>query len=63
MAFGNLLGSNLFDVLILAIDDFAYLSGSIYAHVSPVHTVSAITACLMSGVVIVALAYWPVSRV
>lgn len=63
MAFGNLLGSNLFDVLILAIDDFAYLPGSIYAHVSPVHAVSAITACLMSGVVIVALAYRPVSRV
>lgn len=63
MAFGNLLGSNLFDVLILAIDDFAYLPGAIYAHVSPVHTVSAITACLMSGIVIVALAYRPVSRV
>ena len=63
MAFGNLLGSNLFDVLILAIDDFAYLPGSIYVHVSPVHAVSAITACLMSGVVIVALAYRPVSRV
>lgn len=63
MAFGNLLGSNLFDVLILAIDDFAYLPGAIYAHVSPVHAVSAITACLMSGIVIVALAYRPVSRV
>lgn len=63
MAFGNLLGSNLFDVLILAIDDFAYLPGAIYAHVSPVHAVSALTACLMSGIVIVALAYRPVSRV
>lgn len=62
MAIGNLLGSNLFDVLILAIDDFAYLPGSIYAHVSPVHAVSAISASLMSGVVIVALAYRPVSR-
>jgi cation:H+ antiporter len=63
MAIGNLLGSNLFDVLILALDDFAYLKGSIYAGVSPVHAVSAITACLMSGAVIVALAYRPVSRV
>ncbi|ABD68874.1 sodium/calcium exchanger membrane protein [Rhodoferax ferrireducens T118] len=63
MAIGNLLGSNLFDVLILAIDDFAYLPGAIYAHVSQVHAVSAITACLMSGVVIVSLAYRPVSRV
>lgn len=63
MAIGNLLGSNLFDVLILAIDDFAYWPGAIYAHVSEVHAVSAITACLMSGVVIVSLAYRPVSRV
>jgi cation:H+ antiporter len=63
MAIGNLLGSNLFDVLILAIDDFAYRPGAIYAHVSQVHAVSAITACLMSGVVIVSLAYRPVSRV
>lgn len=63
MAFGNLLGSNLFDVLILALDDFAYLRGAIYAHVSPVHAVSALGACLMSGIVIVALACRPLSRV
>ncbi|MDO9198685.1 sodium:calcium antiporter [Rhodoferax sp.] len=63
MAIGNLLGSNLFDVLILAIDDFAYLPGSIYMDISPIHAVSAISAGLMSGVVIVALAYRPVSRV
>ncbi len=63
MAFGNLLGSNLFDVLILVIDDFAYTPGSLYNHVSTVHAVSAITATLMSGIVIVSLAYRPVSRV
>jgi len=63
MAFGNLLGSNLFDVLILAIDDVAYVPGSLFAGVSEVHTVSAITACLMSGVVIVSLAVRPTSRV
>lgn len=63
MAFGNLLGSNLFDVLILAIDDFAYRAGPIYQHVSPAHAVSAISAALMSGVVIVALACRPLSRV
>lgn len=63
MAVGNLLGSNLFDVLILALDDFAYLPGPIYAQVSPVHGVTAITACMMSGAVIVALTYRPLSRV
>lgn len=63
MALGNLLGSNLFDVLILAIDDYAYLPGPLYAQVSPLHAVSALSACMMTGVVIVALTYRPVSRV
>ncbi|OGB50897.1 MAG: cation transporter [Burkholderiales bacterium RIFOXYD12_FULL_59_19] len=63
MAVGNLLGSNLFDVLILAIDDVAYVKGAIYAQVSLVHAATAITACLMSGIVIVSLASRPTWRV
>jgi cation:H+ antiporter len=63
MAVGNLLGSNLFDVLILAIDDVAYVKGSIYAQVSPVHAATAVVACLMSGIVIVSLASRPTRRV
>lgn len=63
MAVANLLGSNLFDVLILAADDLAFRAGSLYEHISPIHTVSAVTAALMSGAVVVALAYKPVSRV
>lgn len=63
LALGNLLGSNLFDLVILAIDDFAYLRGPLFADVSLLHAGSALTACLMSAVVIVALVYRPVSRV
>ncbi len=63
MAIGNLLGSNLFDVLILAIDDMAYVAGPLYARVSPLHLLSALSACLMSGAVVVGLAYRPASRV
>lgn len=63
MAIANLLGSNLFDVLILAMDDLAYRSGHLYAQVSPIHAVSALIACLMTGAVVVALVYRPVSRV
>lgn len=63
MAFANLLGSNLFDVLILALDDLALRSGSLYAQVSPMHAVSAMSATLMSGAVVIALVYRPVSRV
>lgn len=63
LAIGNLLGSNLFDVLILAIDDLAYRPAALYAHVSPMHTLSALTGSVMSGVVVVALAYRPASRI
>jgi cation:H+ antiporter len=63
LAIGNLLGSNLFDVLILAVDDFAYRPASLYAAASSVHVVSALTASMMSGAVVVALAYRPVGRV
>lgn len=63
LAMGNLLGSNLFDVLILALDDVAYQVGPLYEHVSSQHIVSALTAATMSGAVIVALTYRPVSRV
>lgn len=63
MVFGNLLGSNLFDLLILAVDDLAYRAGPLYAHLSPLHAVSALTASAMSGAVIVALVHRPVARV
>jgi cation:H+ antiporter len=63
MAVGNLLGSNLFDVLILTLDDVAYVKGPLYAQVSLVHAATAITACLMTGVVIVSLASRPTRRV
>jgi len=63
MAIANLLGSNLFNVLILAIDDVFYVRGPILAAVSPVHAVSAMSAILMSGVVIVALLTKPSGRV
>jgi len=63
LAIGNLLGGNLFDVLILAVDDVAYRAGPLYELVSPLHTVSALTAATMSGAVVVALVFRPASRV
>jgi cation:H+ antiporter len=62
MAIANLLGSNLFDVLILAIDDLAYTKGSLLASVSPAHSVSAFAAVMMSGIFIVALLFRPETR-
>jgi cation:H+ antiporter len=55
MAVANLLGSNLFDVAIIAIDDALYLPGPILQAVSPLHLSTAVVAMTMNAVVIVAL--------
>jgi cation:H+ antiporter len=62
MAIGNILGSNLFDILILAIDDLFYLKGPLLAAVSPAHAISAFAAVIMSGIFIAALLYRPETR-
>ena len=62
MAVANLLGSNLFNILILAVDDIFYSKGPILSHVSPAHAFSAGSAVVMSGLVIVSLLYRPVKR-
>jgi cation:H+ antiporter len=62
MAIGNLLGSNLFGVLILALDDIAYTKGPLLAAVSPAHAVTAFAAVIMSGIFIVAIPYRPQTR-
>jgi len=62
MAIGNLLGSNLFDVLILAADDIAFTKGPLLSMVSPAHAISAFAAVIMSGIFIVALLYKPATR-
>lgn len=63
MAIANLLGSNLFNVAILAADDAAFLPGPLLSHVSPMHAVSAASASVMTGLVVVALLYRPRARV
>jgi cation:H+ antiporter len=63
MAIANLLGSNLFDMAIVAIDDLLYAGGPILSRVSPIHAVSAMSATVMSGIVIVGLLYRPRVRI
>ena len=62
MAIASLLGSNMFDVLVIAIDDVAYSKGSLLADVSPVHAASAFAAVIMNGIFIVAVLYRPKNR-
>jgi cation:H+ antiporter len=62
MAIGNLLGSNLFNVLVLAVDDAFYTRGPLLAQAAPVHAATAVTAMVMSGLVIVGLVIRPQGR-
>jgi cation:H+ antiporter len=62
MAIANLLGSNLFDILVLAADDIAYVKGPLLSAVSSTHAVTAFAAVTMSGIVIIALLYRPATR-
>ena len=63
MALGNLFGSNLFNIAILAVDDLAYLPGPLLGAVDPTHAVSALSAMVMSGIAIVGLFYRARQRV
>jgi len=63
MAIGNLLGSNLFNVLIIAVDDFFYRPGVLLANVSAVHAVTAGSAITMTGLALVGLFFRPKGRV
>lgn len=63
MAIGNLLGSNLFNVTILAMDDLVYTSGPLLTDAQPAHAGSAATALVMTGLVIIGLVMRPQGRV
>lgn len=62
LAIANLLGSNLFDILILAIDDLVYMPGPLSAAISPTHAITALSATIMSGIFIASVLYRPATR-
>jgi cation:H+ antiporter len=55
LAIANLFGSNLFNMLILSIDDLFYLDGPLLSHVTFYHQVSAVTALIMTGIAVTGL--------
>ncbi len=63
MAIGNLLGSNLFNVAILAVDDLFHRPGALLADAAPVHAATAVTAMAMTGLVMIGLVLRPQGRV
>jgi cation:H+ antiporter len=62
LAIGSLLGSNLFNLAIIAISDILYTPGPILAHVSFTNMLPALSAILMSGIAILTLFYQPKTR-
>jgi cation:H+ antiporter len=57
MAVGNIFGSNLFNILILAVQDILYVKSPILNAVQAHHVVPAITAMAMTGLAIAGLIY------
>ncbi len=59
MAVGNLFGSNIFNILILSIDDIFYTSGNLLKDASQNNITSVFTAIIMTAIAIAGLIYRP----
>lgn len=57
MAVGNLLGSNIFNIMILAIDDLFYIKGLLLKDASSSHLISILSTIIMSALVVIGLSY------
>jgi cation:H+ antiporter len=57
MAIANLFGSNMFNIIILAVDDLAYRRGPLLAMVSWNHAVTGSIAIIMSAIAMVSLTF------
>ncbi len=63
MAVSNLLGSNLFNLVILVPEDVLHREGPILAAADPTHAISALAALSMTGIAMVALLLRPQTRI
>ncbi|HSG82862.1 MAG TPA: sodium:calcium antiporter [Gemmatimonadota bacterium] len=63
LAIGGIFGSNLFDLVIIAIEDVVYVQGPILGAVSDQHVLTAIAALTMTGIAIVGLCSRPPAKV
>lgn len=57
LAIGNLFGSNIFNIFILALDDIFFVKGPILSLVHGDHVISAISAIMMTAIAIIGLTY------
>lgn len=57
LALGNLFGSNLFNIAVLALDDIAYTKGPLLSHVEGNHIISASGAVILTSIIIMGMTY------
>ncbi len=57
LAIGNMFGSNMFNIMVLAVDDLFYMNGPLFSHISPDHVTTGIMAIAMTGVAMAGLVY------
>jgi len=57
LAIGNLFGSNIFNILILTVDDIFFIKGPLLSFVNPNHVISALSAIMMTAIAVIGLTY------
>ncbi|MCX7794092.1 MAG: hypothetical protein N2257_06790 [Thermodesulfovibrionales bacterium] len=57
LAIGNLFGSNIFNIFILALDDIFFTQGPLLSYVNKAHILPAVAAIVMTSVAIIGLTY------
>ena len=57
LAIGNLFGSNIFNIFILALDDIFFLKGPLLSYTNSNHIISALAAIAMTTIAIIGLTY------
>lgn len=62
LAIGNLLGSNMFNLMLLAIDDILFKGGPLLSHISQSHAVTALMAVLMTAIALIGITYRPEAK-
>jgi cation:H+ antiporter len=57
LAIGNIFGSNIFNIFILALDDLFFIKGPLLSYVNPNHLLSAMSAIIMTSIAMIGLVY------
>jgi cation:H+ antiporter len=57
LAIGNLFGSNLFNIFILALDDVFFMKGALLSFAGSSHVISALSAISMTTIAVISLTY------